>query len=157
VQTQQREAVTTLDVVHRDVAHRVLHRARGAQREFEINAPSSIRLRSRGLAFSASAMRLSRAAHLTSGRRPAPGLPANRSRCGMPGTSVRAPFFARLHGEIDMDRKPELVALVADYREGAAADAAVDLSDVTFLDSSGVGGLVALVKAARERDGAVAW
>jgi anti-sigma B factor antagonist len=73
----------------------------------------------------------------------------------MPGTWVRAPFSASLHGEIDLGRKPELSALVADYRAGAAADATLDLSDVTFLDSSGVAGLVALVKATRERDGAV--
>jgi anti-sigma B factor antagonist len=69
--------------------------------------------------------------------------------------SINGQFRARLRGEVDLDRKEELRRLVADYRGADAVDATVDLFDVTFMDSTGVGALVALAKAAQERQGVV--
>lgn len=66
-----------------------------------------------------------------------------------------AVFEAALHGEIDMDRADELHAIVNRFRISDCPSARVDLSAVTFLDSTGLGLLSSLRNTALERDGSV--
>ena len=60
-----------------------------------------------------------------------------------------------LEGEVDVYTAPrlkeELVALI----EGGCTHVVVNLEDVAFIDSSGLGVLVSALRRARERDGAV--
>jgi len=60
-----------------------------------------------------------------------------------------------LEGEVDVYTAPrlkeELVALI----EGGCTHVIVNLEDVAFIDSSGLGVLVSALRRARERDGAV--
>jgi anti-sigma B factor antagonist len=57
-------------------------------------------------------------------------------------------------GEIDAHSAPRLRATIVDELEDAAVDhLVVDLSGVSFLDSSALGVLVGTLKRMRERDG----
>jgi anti-sigma B factor antagonist len=60
-----------------------------------------------------------------------------------------------IEGEVDLYTAPrlkeELVALI----EGGCTHVIVDLDNVAFIDSSGLGVLVGALRRARERDGAV--
>jgi anti-sigma B factor antagonist len=64
-------------------------------------------------------------------------------------------YTVSLTGEIDMDRKPELRNIVMGYRRSTAANALVDLSAVTFMDSAGIATIVSLHKTATSRGGRV--
>lgn len=65
------------------------------------------------------------------------------------------PHEIRLEGEVDLEHRAELRALVDDFEASGATDVAVDLSDVTFIDSAGVGVMVMLGRLAQERGGRV--
>jgi anti-anti-sigma factor len=56
-----------------------------------------------------------------------------------------------LAGEIDMDRREELDLCVA-LSANAAGDVRLDVHDVTFLDSSGLGAIARIAKVVHERD-----
>lgn len=56
-------------------------------------------------------------------------------------------------GEIDLHSAPGLKSELAKLAEAAGALVAVDLSEVTFLDSTGVGTLVGGLKKVRENGG----
>ncbi len=64
-------------------------------------------------------------------------------------------YTVSLTGEIDMDRRPQLRDVVMGFRRSTARNAYVDLSAVTFMDSSGIGTLVSLHKTATSRGGYV--
>jgi anti-sigma B factor antagonist len=54
-----------------------------------------------------------------------------------------------LHGEVDLHAAPELRERLATTIDGGASAVLVDLSDVTFLDSTGLGVLVGAMKRLR--------
>ncbi len=60
-----------------------------------------------------------------------------------------------LDGEIDLARVPELRELVERYRSSSAVNVAVDLGNVTFMDSSGLSFLANLHQIAMGRGGSV--
>ena len=59
-------------------------------------------------------------------------------------------------GELDLFTAPRLREAVVDATDGGATDVVVDLDGVGFIDSSGLGVLVACLKRMRERDGSFA-
>ena len=59
-------------------------------------------------------------------------------------------------GELDLATAPELRDRINAVDDGGAARLAVDLTGVTFMDSSSLGVLVAALKHARERGGDLA-
>ena len=64
-------------------------------------------------------------------------------------------FRVKLWGDIDIARVPELHYLVEDYRNGPATDIEIDLRDVTFMDSTGLGFMARLHRDAKDRGGSV--
>ncbi len=66
-----------------------------------------------------------------------------------------AVFEAALHGEIDMNRADELHVILNRFRTSDCPCARVDLSAVTFMDSTGLGLLASLRSTALERGGNV--
>jgi anti-sigma B factor antagonist len=58
-----------------------------------------------------------------------------------------------LAGRLDLVSAAELRRVVADVVAGGRHDVVVDLGAVTFLDSSGLGALVAALKTARQAGG----
>lgn len=79
------------------------------------------------------------------------------SSLSQPSASFHDPstFTVCLAGEIDLDHKAELRAVLMGFRRCPAVDAIVDLSAVTFMDSTGVSMLIGLQKAAESREGHV--
>jgi anti-sigma B factor antagonist len=73
----------------------------------------------------------------------------------VPTPDAAAPFEAVLVGEVDLSREDELRQILMDFRRSDAADAVVDLTAVTFMDSAGVGGLVSILTTAQGRGGTV--
>ena len=61
----------------------------------------------------------------------------------------------RLDGEIDVYTAPRLKEQIVALIEGGCSNVIVDLQNVAFIDSSGLGVLVSALRRARERDGAV--
>ena len=59
-------------------------------------------------------------------------------------------FSVKLWGEIDLVRVPELHGLVEDFLNGPAIDIVIDVGDVTFMDSTGLGFLMRLYHAAKD-------
>ena len=59
-------------------------------------------------------------------------------------------------GELDLFTAPRLREAVVDATDAGAEDVVVDLAGVGFIDSSGLGVLVACLKRMRERGGAFA-
>jgi anti-sigma B factor antagonist len=66
----------------------------------------------------------------------------------------RTPHVARVVGELDFATSPRLVEVVGPLA-GSGAETVVDLSGVTFCDSSGLNALVRLHKAAAAAGGAL--
>jgi anti-sigma B factor antagonist len=64
-------------------------------------------------------------------------------------------FQIILNGEIDMSRQEELASLADAYRTSQERGVEVDLSGVTFIDSTGVAFLFRLRATATERAGTV--
>ncbi len=58
-------------------------------------------------------------------------------------------------GEMDLHSAPQLRAALADITQSKQARIVVDLSEVMFVDSTGVGALVGALKRAREAGGAL--
>jgi anti-sigma B factor antagonist len=58
-------------------------------------------------------------------------------------------------GEIDLFTAPDLKAAIGESLEGGRARVVVDLTDTTFLDSSGLGVLVGALQRLRDRGGAL--
>jgi anti-anti-sigma factor len=58
----------------------------------------------------------------------------------------------RVRGELDIATAPQLSAAVADVLASGASSLVIDLSETTFLDSSGARQLVRAARAAGERD-----
>ncbi len=65
------------------------------------------------------------------------------------------PYVAELRGEVDLSVAAALSRLAGEFENGPSRAARVDLRTVTFLDSSGLGFLARLVRAADERGGTV--
>ena len=69
-------------------------------------------------------------------------------------TDARGDLVVALRGDIDFTTSPGILQVI---REGAArvpaSDIRVDLSEVTFMDSSGIGVLVQLLHLAEEQGG----
>ncbi|HET6532462.1 MAG TPA: STAS domain-containing protein [Actinoplanes sp.] len=65
----------------------------------------------------------------------------------------RACTVVRVGGELDMETTPELEDFLEEVADGGARQVVLDYTDVTFMDSSGLGLLVVLVKAFRDRGG----
>jgi anti-sigma B factor antagonist len=55
-------------------------------------------------------------------------------------------------GEIDVATAPELRSALNTMIDGGASAVEVDMAGVTFIDSSGLGALIAALKRARQRD-----
>lgn len=73
-------------------------------------------------------------------------------------TRVRTQGVATLvevGGEIDLHSAPQLRAELLKAVEAAAPKVVIDLSDVTFIDSTGIGVLVGALKRAREKGGSL--
>ena len=70
-------------------------------------------------------------------------------------TSLRDGGVAVLHarGRLDMVAAPQLRALVTETVGGGHRRLVVDLADTSFLDSSGLGALIAGLKTARQAGG----
>jgi anti-sigma B factor antagonist len=64
-------------------------------------------------------------------------------------------FEIALTGEVDLARQAELVNLRRGFQDSTYASVVVDLSDVTFLDSTGLSFLADLRHVAEGRDGRV--
>jgi anti-sigma B factor antagonist len=62
----------------------------------------------------------------------------------------------RVSGELDLYTAPRLREAVVGATDDGATDVVVDLDDVSFIDSSGLGVLVACLKRVRERGGSFA-
>ena len=60
-----------------------------------------------------------------------------------------------LKGEIDVYTAPKLKTELVETIESGCSNIVVDLENVSFIDSSGLGVLVSALRRARERDGAV--
>jgi anti-sigma B factor antagonist len=60
-------------------------------------------------------------------------------------------------GEIELHSAPQLRAELIKAGDGVAAPIIVDLTAVTFIDSTGIGVLVGALKRAREANGALAF
>jgi anti-sigma B factor antagonist len=63
-----------------------------------------------------------------------------------------ARYVISVSGEVDLATSPELDSAVIAALESGAQGLAVDLSDVTFMDSSGLGVIVRGLKRCREAD-----
>ena len=63
---------------------------------------------------------------------------------------VHGNLVAKLTGEIDLDRAPEVRRLLLDCVK-RGQDVFVDLSEVTYIDSSGIAGLVEALQWAKRR------
>ena len=61
-----------------------------------------------------------------------------------------------VRGEIDLFTAPELKQALTDAIEGGEHRVAIDLTDVSFLDSTALGVLIGAVKRLRSRGGALA-
>ncbi len=59
-------------------------------------------------------------------------------------------------GEVDLYTSPQLKDKVTEMIEHGQSRLIIDLTDVGFMDSSGLGVLVTALKRARERDGSLA-
>lgn len=59
-------------------------------------------------------------------------------------------------GEVDLYTSPQLKDKVTEMIEQGQSRLVIDLADVGFMDSSGLGVLVTALKRARERDGSLA-
>ena len=64
-------------------------------------------------------------------------------------------FLVKLWGEVDVARVAELEYFFDDYRACPAADVVIDLREVTFMDSTGLGFMARLHRDARGRGGTV--
>ncbi len=65
-------------------------------------------------------------------------------------------YVIAARGEIDLFTAPELKKVLTDAIEGGQHRIAVDLSEVSFLDSTALGVLIGAVKRLRSRGGALA-
>lgn len=65
----------------------------------------------------------------------------------------RASTVVRVGGELDMETTPQLEDFLEEVADDGARQVVLDYTDVTFMDSSGLGLLVVLVKAFRDRGG----
>lgn len=70
-------------------------------------------------------------------------------------TDATTVFSVALQGDVDLARVPQLHELVESYCSSDAVDVLVDLRDVTFMDSTGLGFMARLSREARDRDGTV--
>jgi anti-sigma B factor antagonist len=61
-----------------------------------------------------------------------------------------------VQGELDLYTAPQLRETVLGLDAGSAPHIAIDLSDVGFIDSSGLGAIIACLKHVREQDGQLA-
>lgn len=62
-----------------------------------------------------------------------------------------------LEGEIDLHTAPELKAALLDVGSSPSARVVLDLSGVSFIDSTGIGALVGALKKTREAGGQLAF
>jgi anti-sigma B factor antagonist len=65
-------------------------------------------------------------------------------------------YVIAARGEIDLFTAPDLKQVLTDAIEGGAHRVVVDLSEVSFLDSTALGVLIGAVKRLRSRGGALA-
>jgi anti-sigma B factor antagonist len=65
-------------------------------------------------------------------------------------------YVIAARGEIDLFTAPELKQVLTDAIEGGQRRIAIDLSEVSFLDSTALGVLIGAVKRLRSREGALA-
>lgn len=64
-------------------------------------------------------------------------------------------FVVDLWGEVDIARVAELEYFIDDYRASRAVDIVIDLRQVTFMDSTGLGFMARLHRDAKDRGGNV--
>lgn len=60
-------------------------------------------------------------------------------------------------GEIDLHSAPQLRAELVNVTEGSVPRIVVDLAEVTFIDSTGIGAIVGGLKRAREKGGTLVF
>nr|WP_296067948.1 STAS domain-containing protein [uncultured Actinoplanes sp.] len=65
----------------------------------------------------------------------------------------RASTVVKVGGQLDMDTAPELDDFLQQVADGGAVQVVLDLGDVSFLDSSGLGVLVVWLKVLQSRGG----
>ena len=68
-------------------------------------------------------------------------------------TSTAGHHIIAARGEIDLYTAPDLKQVLTDAIEGGERRVVIDLSDVSFLDSTALGVLIGAVKRLRSRDG----
>ncbi len=73
----------------------------------------------------------------------------------LPPKQPSTTFVIALAGEIDVARVPELQEFVEEFRRNPAVDVVVDLRQVDFMDSTGLGMMTRLSRVAVERGGSI--
>jgi anti-anti-sigma factor len=74
---------------------------------------------------------------------------------GPPESAPGSPFEITLAGELDPARHAELTRLADDFEASSLRSVRIDMTQVTFVDSSGVSFLIHLERAASSREGVV--
>ncbi len=85
----------------------------------------------------------------------APGTRTRSSWGTDPHLPPGAPFRCLLRGELDFERRDQLFEIASAFEASGCAYAEIDVSEVSFVDSSALAMLLAMRSTAVERDGAV--
>jgi anti-sigma B factor antagonist len=80
----------------------------------------------------------------------------DRFECELGGVRAGEPRDVQIRGEIDLATAPELEAQVIQAFEGGPSSVVLDLTALTFIDSSGLRALVSLSNHARDRGASLA-
>ena len=69
---------------------------------------------------------------------------------GQQGSEV---YAVRLDGDIDIERRSDITALIDGFRSSRSRDVELDVTAVSFIDSTGLSGLLTLAGVAQHRGG----
>ena len=83
--------------------------------------------------------------------------PSREERVGLTFTThtVGVMTVLGVHGDVDVDSAPELRAAITQLVEETRCDLVIDMQDIGFMDSTGLGVLVGSLKRIRTHDGSL--